>query len=513
MTLATRQPPRAATISGRQARRFGRALVLAVLAWLLAVAVTWAYVAQQIEGSESRALARAEHDTRDLAALLHAQITGEMAAADDLLQLLANGARGGAQSARSLLAGLRSDGNPYDRISIIDARGRVLASTDTELEGTGVGTREDFVRAMRAAEGDALVVGKPVPMPGRKSLSIPLARAWRRPGAEPSGVVEALLNPDHLARHFDSVALGTRGVVLVADLDGVAYAWRDEDARDAGTLRAEVLPRAGAAAWGSFVERDDAQGIARVLSYRVILRHRLVVIVGKSDDEVFEEHSRLRRNWLYSGVVISGLLSMVGLFALVFLRQEQRSATALASAFAAEHANARTDSLTGLPNRRAFQDILVAQIEYHRRHHEPLSVAYFDCDHFKLVNDRLGHEAGDRCLVDIAAIFAKGLRRSDYACRIGGDEFAAMFPSTRSADAAMVMERVRAKIALELSARGLPVTISVGVIEVSERDARPESLLTEADTVMYQAKRAGGNRVVAMPAAGRGNARGARERR
>ena len=502
---ADQQSTHSPATPGPQARRLGRAFLLVALAWLLAVAVTWAYVAQQIVGSQRRAIVRAEHDTRDLAALLHAQITGELEAADDLLRLLANAARGSVQSARGLLTDLRADGNPYDRISLTDAQGRVLASTAGGFEGTSIATSDHFLRAKEGAARNVLVAGKPARTAARKSLSIPLARAWGVPGAGPWGIVEALLSPDHLARHFASVQLGARGVVLVADLDGVAYAWRDdqraEDAGDAGTLRNGVLPRARGAAWDSFVEYDEAHDLARVISYRVLQRHQLVVVVGKSADDVFEEHSRLRRNWHYSGVVISALLSMVGLFAVVFLRQELRSATALANAFAAEHANARTDSLTGLPNRRAFQDILVAQIEYHRRHHQPLSIAYCDCDHFKLVNDRLGHEAGDRCLIDIGAALAQGLRRSDYACRIGGDEFAALFPSTRSEAAAMVMERVRAKIAQQLSARGLPVTISVGVIEVTDLDTRPETLLTQADSVMYQAKRAGGNRVVAMPLA------------
>ena len=501
------KPNRVAPMPGSPTPRFNRAMALVTLAWLLAVGATWIYVVEQIQASHQRAVVRAQNDARDLAALLRAHVVGELAAADELLHVLADVARGGSASGRSLLRRVAIDGGRYDLISIADARGLIVASSLRAYERSSIAERDYFVRARQSSQEAVLVVGKPVSTPGRKVLSIPAARKWTTRDGGIGGVVEALLNPDHLAHYFEGVHLGARGVVMLADLDGVVLA-RDGlaaggDVSDAATLREGVLPRARARASSTYVEYGEGGDVARVISYASVERQRLVVLVGKSADEVFEEYGHLRRNWLYSGAAISALLSMVGVLAVVFLRQEQRTAKALASAFASEHANARTDSMTGLPNRRAFQDILVAQIEYHRRHDQPLSIAYFDCDRFKEVNDRLGHEAGDRCLVDVATILAKGLRRSDYACRIGGDEFAAMFPSTRSADAAMVMERVRAKIAALFAAQGLPVTISVGVIEVDDLDVDPASLITQADAVMYQAKRAGGDRVLAMPSAKR----------
>lgn len=503
----------------RAAHRIGRALVLLALAWLLAVLATWVYVQQRIEASHARSLERGRHDTRDLTALLHAQVIGELAAADDLLRVLANGALAGPQIARMLLADLHADGEPYARVSYADSRGVVLASSARAQVGASLARRPEFLRARRGETGAASLVGEPSRDAQGLPVAIPLVRRVSSADGAFQGVVEVLLGSAHLVRRFDTVPLGARGLVALVDRNGIVYARAARrgasDTPDDAALVARAIEHAAGAARGSFVHVDagagderatpagGGQAAVRAVSYWRVERGNLVALVAKSGDEFLEQHTLFRRDWLTTGAVITALVSLVALLAAIYLRHEQRSARALAHAFAREQANARTDALTGLPNRRAFLDLLAAQVEFHRRRAEPLSVAYFDCDRFKLVNDRLGHEAGDRCLVQVATLLAGGLRRSDYPCRIGGDEFAALFPATRSEDAALVMERLRARLARELAAQGFPVTVSVGVIEVGDGDGEvsPEAVLTQADSTMYQAKRAGGNRVVAMPSA------------
>ncbi len=495
---------------GRAAARLGRALLLVALAWLVSVGATWIYVQQRVEASYERSLRRVESETRDLSALLHAQIVESLTAAADLTRVLASGARTGPGPVRALLENLRSDRVSYRRVSLTDARGVVIASTDPARVGTSLSRRAEFERARAERGGAALIVGKPLAAGKGRSSSIPLLRRVAGPDGAFDGVVEVLIAADHLVRQFDAIDLGELGMVALVDLDGAAYA-RSDGARSTdrpdgpaeASIVAAVLERARILAWGTFGQAGDAQPVGYVVSYRSIERHGLIVLVAKSADEFLDQHALFRRDWISTGAVITALVSLVGLLSLIYLRHERRSAKALAQAFAREHANARTDPLTGLPNRRAFLDLLAAQIEYHRRRDEPLSIAYFDCDRFKQVNDRLGHEAGDRCLLLVGTALSEGLRRSDYPCRIGGDEFAALFPSTASGDAALVMERLRARLARTLASAGFPVTVSVGVIEVIDFDAGPEALLTEVDSVMYQAKRTGGNRVVAMPSAKR----------
>jgi diguanylate cyclase (GGDEF)-like protein len=159
---------------------------------------------------------------------------------------------------------------------------------------------------------------------------------------------------------------------------------------------------------------------------------------------------------------------------------------------------ARIDPLTAMLNRRAFMTAGTAETERSRRHTRPLSVLAADIDHFKMVNDRFGHAAGDEVLRSVAARFRDSLRASDIPARLGGEEFAALLPETSLAAAEEVAERLRHDIAAtgfcfaEASHR---VTISIGVAELSPADTSLDSLLSRADAALYDAKHAGRDRV------------------
>jgi diguanylate cyclase (GGDEF)-like protein len=169
-----------------------------------------------------------------------------------------------------------------------------------------------------------------------------------------------------------------------------------------------------------------------------------------------------------------------------------------------------SDALTGIPNRRRFDETLNAEWKRAIRFGHPLSLVLADIDFFKRFNDTLGHPAGDRCIVEVARLLQSNARRAgDLAARFGGEEFALLLPATGGADAAVVAERTRA--ALEALALPHPdgaapvVTASFGVATfVPESDGDPERLLATADAALYRAKRAGRNRVVsATPRGGR----------
>jgi len=162
--------------------------------------------------------------------------------------------------------------------------------------------------------------------------------------------------------------------------------------------------------------------------------------------------------------------------------------------------DARTDSLTGLANRRAMQERGRAELKRATRSGEPVSVILCDLDHFKNVNDKYGHEAGDRALTSAAAVLRQALRESDTLGRWGGEEFMVILPGTDRRGAADVAERMRAAIA---AARFTGVaeanTISLGVAS-SETPADPamewDLLIKEADQRLYRAKNEGRDRVV-----------------
>ena len=157
---------------------------------------------------------------------------------------------------------------------------------------------------------------------------------------------------------------------------------------------------------------------------------------------------------------------------------------------------ARTDPLTGLPNRRAFDDEINRRMAHWRRKQVPLCLLMLDIDHFKRLNDRHGHAAGDQALRAMADVLIRTLREMDMVSRIGGEEFAAVLPDTDLSGAKLVAERLRSTISSErilFEQTELYLTVSVGVAAVGEGEDAA-SLLKRADEAMYAAKHAGRNR-------------------
>jgi len=163
-----------------------------------------------------------------------------------------------------------------------------------------------------------------------------------------------------------------------------------------------------------------------------------------------------------------------------------------------------TDGLTGLFNRRYLDRRLGEEVATARRYGRPLSVLMLDFDHFKLVNDRFGHQAGDAVLVTAGKILAKGLRETDILARYGGEEFLVMAPHTPHGGAIELAERLRRRIELHDFSQGeegalptLRVTVSFGIATFGEGTDTVEALIALADENLYHAKREGRNRVCA----------------
>ena len=176
---------------------------------------------------------------------------------------------------------------------------------------------------------------------------------------------------------------------------------------------------------------------------------------------------------------------------------------------------ARTDPLTGLLNRRGFEETFKAELERARRSQHPLSIVAGDLDGFKLVNDRLGHHAGDEALQALAQDFSKWKRRIDVAARVGGEEFALLLPDTDERGAFLVAERLRRAVQRTFSEQPLPITISFGIASWPDHGDETEVLLRAADEALYAAKDLGRDRsviysaeVASVLAGGRGTERG-----
>jgi diguanylate cyclase (GGDEF)-like protein len=164
-------------------------------------------------------------------------------------------------------------------------------------------------------------------------------------------------------------------------------------------------------------------------------------------------------------------------------------------------ARAATDSLTGLPNRRAVQEALKRMIAQAGRTLAPMSVLVLDLDHFKQINDTYGHDRGDAVLAAVGDVLAGALRTSDFVGRNGGEEFVALLPDTGADGALESAEKLRSAIArVTLPGIDRAITASVGAAVYPHTAADPESLLRLADRALYAAKAAGRNRAAVADA-------------
>jgi diguanylate cyclase (GGDEF)-like protein len=157
---------------------------------------------------------------------------------------------------------------------------------------------------------------------------------------------------------------------------------------------------------------------------------------------------------------------------------------------------ARTDPLTGLLNRRGFEEAFELELERARRGGRKLSVVIGDLDHFKHVNDRFGHHEGDRALGRTSAILHEEKRRIDTVARLGGEEFALIVPDTVDRRSFMLAERLRLAIRDEFADDAVKVTVSFGVASFPQHGSTRQELLGAADDALYAAKELGRDRTV-----------------
>jgi diguanylate cyclase (GGDEF)-like protein len=157
---------------------------------------------------------------------------------------------------------------------------------------------------------------------------------------------------------------------------------------------------------------------------------------------------------------------------------------------------ARTDALTQLKNRLALDQEIGEQVAVARRAGHGLSVVIGDLDHFKWVNDELGHRAGDRALVRVARILSSHRRAGEVVARTGGEEFTLLLPNSTEHDAYLAAERMRNAVAGEFASDPVPLTFSFGIANFPDHGASVEAVIESADQAVYAAKALGRNRSI-----------------
>jgi diguanylate cyclase (GGDEF)-like protein len=194
-------------------------------------------------------------------------------------------------------------------------------------------------------------------------------------------------------------------------------------------------------------------------------------------------------------VVAGSWLTLVGVIfpAAALLRAVRDAVTGLVRSLAEA---ARTDTLTGLKNRLALDQEIHVEVERTLRAENQLSIVIGDLDHFKVVNDELGHRAGDEALVRIGQILHRHRRIGDSVARTGGEEFTILLPGASEHEAYLVAERLRVQVERDFADHPVPVTFSFGVATYPEHGRNADAVIEAADQALYAAKALGRNRSV-----------------
>jgi diguanylate cyclase (GGDEF)-like protein len=157
---------------------------------------------------------------------------------------------------------------------------------------------------------------------------------------------------------------------------------------------------------------------------------------------------------------------------------------------------ARTDYLTGAANPRSFYETARGELERARRYGRDLSITYFDADNFKQINDTLGHQVGSDLLIKVVQVIKSNLRLNDTIARVGGDEFAILFPETNSEQARAVVCKIREKLNAAMAEENWSVTFSMGVLTCVDIPKSVDEMIKIADGLMYEVKKNGKNSVL-----------------
>ncbi|NYH18852.1 diguanylate cyclase (GGDEF)-like protein [Paraburkholderia bryophila] len=301
---------------------------------------------------------------------------------------------------------------------------------------------------------------------------------------------------------FDGMNLGSGGSMALMLDDGTMLMRRPYDQKiiDRSLMGTANYTRFAQTSSGAFFGTAAIDGVKRWYTYRHINGFPMILDVALATEDIYAEWRT--RAWLIGSLMAALDMMIVG-FALSFSQQWKRRLSIEEEL----RVLARTDGLTGLLNRRTFEES--AQDEWRRaqRTGHALSMLLIDVDHFKGFNDLYGHSAGDDALVAVAYRISQSIRRpGDIAARFGGEEFTVLLPNTDIDGAARIAEKILASIrALQLrhvASTHEFLSVSIGVAcTVGHQFPNLRSLVNASDVAMYEAKNSGRNRVVCYPVA------------
>ena len=508
--------------------RLGLLMLVALVLVAYAAASAWSLVSDY-----RRTLEAGESDARNLAAALEehaANVFGEtgriaLALSDSLP--LKDGQLDAAR-ARGLLSA-RLKRTPYlASLQVLDPEGQVLATTDART--LPLSTREDLEFHRENPLQRLYILA---PLRDENHALIPVTTRLSTPEGEFAGIVEARIDADHFNLFYTSINIGTGGRIHLMRSDGTPLVEVPDHGPIPGEVASEgLLAQLERAPTGTVT--DPHLGI---VSYRRLARLPLVAMVSLSREETMAPWRARAVQQLMAGTLVMALVlaltaliwrqlgrldaqdrALQGLVARRTEQLAQRNAE-LQRAYTELEEVSLTDQLTGLRNRRFLTQHIEGDVALALRRYRTwldgaggvkgADLLFFvvDLDHFKALNDRHGHAAGDRALKEVAQRLIAAFRESDYVVRWGGEEFLLVARGANREDAEAIAEKLREAVGAEPFALGegapIRITCSVGVACYPFLPRDPERLewmqvVELADLALYQAKASGRNTWVGL---------------
>jgi diguanylate cyclase (GGDEF)-like protein len=386
---------------------------------------------------------------------------------------------------------------------VLDEAGNVMIDSKSESPRRVNVADRDYFKVHRDSPNVGLYVSHPFE-PGLTGggASIALSRRLSHPDGSFAGVVVGTLRLNYFRNLFAGMNLGAGGSMALMLADGTMLMRRPYDPKIVGRslMGTANYTRFAQAPSGDFFGTAAIDGVQRWYVFRHIGNFPLILDVALATQDIYAEWRR--RAWIIGSLV--GAVDVVILTLAVLFAQQLKRRLAMETEL---RSLARTDGLTKLCNRRAFDEIAQAEWRRAQRSDLPLSLLMIDVDHFKGFNDLYGHSAGDDALAAVAQCIGDNIRRpGDTAARYGGEEFAVLLPNTGRTGAVQVAETMRAAVqALErhhVASTHHVVTVSIGVTCTTDRRfATLRAFVNAADAALYDAKGGGRNRVACEPAA------------
>lgn len=480
--------------------RFGRTLATLVIVSLVAIWLIFTGIAVKSYRNEWR---QASLVANNIAALLEREIGRTVEVYELSLKAVIKGLADPRVSAlpkdlqRSVLFDQSALASGLGTILVIDNTGHILLdSRGTAAASINMSDRDYFTELRDGARKDDLFVSKPVrSRTGNGEWSIALGRRLSNPDGSFAGVVVGAVRLSYILSLYTRLRLPPESSLTLFDLAGATVLREPFDVRDIGRQAASSTDflKTGIAA-GEFMQVSNFDAVRRLFVYRRVGELPLVQSVGLSAN-------RFLADWLTGVAALAAAFLVLSALILVLGGMLWRELQRRSQAERALSALATTDGLTGLTNRRRFNEVLAVEWMRCARAQDVLCLLMIDCDYFKAFNDSLGHLEGDAALRSIATVIrGAALRPADIAARFGGEEFIVMLPATDVVGAQVVAETIRARVmALNIAHPASPagiVTLSVGVAGWRpSAEGEASALVRAADTALYQAKASGRNAV------------------